>query len=97
MAKKREPSPAAALRLEMTQVGQALKEAYARFDYADDPDLIDACIYEINALKARYNYTLRRVKSLAGDDAPQAAPLQALPEPEAVAAANMEGGGLCRS
>lgn len=96
MAKKRDRGPHPTLeelRGEMAAVGQALKEAYDRFDCADDPDLIDACIYEINALKARYNYILRCIKERAGTPAP--AP--ELPEPEAVAAARLEGGGACLS
>ena len=30
---------------------------------ADDPELVESCIYQIKALKARYNYLLRLVKS----------------------------------
>lgn len=97
MAKKRNLSPeAAALHTEMRSVSQALKDAYLRFDYADDPDLIDASIYEINALKARYNYILRCLKACAG--APMARPhaVPVLPPAgEAVAAVQLEGGDPC--
>jgi len=44
-----------------------LQQAYAAFNSVCDPDLIDSCVYEINALQARYCYLLRRVKQL---DAP---------------------------
>ena len=27
-----------------------------------DPELVEACIYQINALKARYNYLIRALK-----------------------------------
>ena len=31
---------------------------------ADDGDWIESCVFEINALQARYNYLLRQVKLL---------------------------------
>ncbi len=34
----------------------ALENAYAGFDNATDPDLIDCYIYEVNALLKRYKY-----------------------------------------
>ena len=37
--------------------------AYRQCDMADDPELVESCIYQIKALKARYNYLLRLVKS----------------------------------
>ena len=43
-----------------------INQAYLRFNSADDPDLIESYVYEINALEARYNYLLRRVKELEG-------------------------------
>ena len=33
---------------------------------ARDSDLIESYVFEINALQARYNYLLRRVKELEG-------------------------------
>lgn len=36
--------------------------AYARFDNAVEPELVDAAIYEINALRARCGYLLRMLK-----------------------------------
>ncbi len=88
------------LRQDMYRAGLALKAAYERFQWADDPDLIDACIYEINACKARYNYLLRRIKERSG------IPIQhvhAYPVSQhtvgavsCVAAANVKGGDICR-
>ena len=99
MAKKRKADPhgeAARLQKEMQTVSQSLKDAYLRFDYADDPDLIDACIYDINACKARYNYILRCLKACGG--APMSRP-HAVPVPPpgggTVAAAKLEGGDAC--
>ena len=54
MAKKHSTDPTLReLERELYSTTQALKEAYIRFDYVCDSELIDACIFEINALKAR--------------------------------------------
>ena len=42
-------------------------QAYAGFNAAKDPDLIESYVFEINALQARYSYLLRRVKELDGE------------------------------
>lgn len=41
-----------------------IAQAYADFNNARDPDLIESCVFEINALQARYSYLLRRMKEL---------------------------------
>ena len=41
-----------------------LNHAYAQFNFYSDPDLVDACVYEINALQSRYSYFVRQVKLL---------------------------------
>ena len=41
-----------------------LNHAYAQFNLYSDPDLVDACVYEINALQSRYSYFVRQVKQL---------------------------------
>ena len=43
-----------------------LNQAYGGFNTASDGDLIESYVFEINALQARYNYLLRRVKELEG-------------------------------
>jgi len=40
----------------------ALSQAYTRFNSTVEPELIDASIYEINAIESRYNYLLRVLK-----------------------------------
>ena len=40
-----------------------LDELYARFDNLTDPTQVDACIYEMNAVMARYDYTLKCIKA----------------------------------
>jgi len=44
-----------------------INQAYGSFNAVDDGDLIESYVYEINALQARYNYLLRRVKELEGE------------------------------
>ena len=64
MAKKRSSDPAMReLERELQANTQALKDAYLRFDYVCDNDLVESCIFEINALKARSNYLLRQIKA----------------------------------
>ena len=44
----------AALTRELDTINAQLKAAYDRFNYAYESELIDASIYEIAALRARY-------------------------------------------
>ena len=48
----------------MRTVRAQLNHAYAQFNLYSDPDLVDACVYEINALQSRYSYFVRQVKQL---------------------------------
>ncbi len=41
-----------------------INQAYGGFNTASDSDLIESYVFEINALEARYNYLLRRIKEL---------------------------------
>lgn len=41
-----------------------LENAYAGFDYATDPDLIDCYIYKLNAAMKRYKYLLNKYAAL---------------------------------
>ena len=41
-----------------------IAQAYAGFNAAKDPDLIESYVFEIKALQSRYDYLLRRVKEL---------------------------------
>ena len=52
-----------------TELGEtrfALSQAYVRFDNTTEPELVDACIFELNALQSRYNYLLRLIKERGG-------------------------------
>ena len=46
------------------QTRALIAQAYAGFNAAGDPDLIESYVFEINALQSRYCYLLRRVKEL---------------------------------
>lgn len=48
----------------------AIARAYAGFNGAADPELIESYVYEINALQARYGYLLRQVKALESGEVP---------------------------
>ena len=41
-----------------------LEQAYNEFDNVTDPLLMEACIYEINALRAKYNCAVHDLKNL---------------------------------
>ena len=41
------------LRQELHQTNQALRNAYDKFNFVTAPELVEASIYEINALKAQ--------------------------------------------
>lgn len=89
MGKRRTESHQSAqtqLQQELYRTGEALKEAYEKFNYVSEPELVEACVYEISALKARYNYLLRCIKERSSQA-----------EPAFVAAAAMKGGRACQS
>ena len=75
----------AELQQELQDTGKALREAYEKFNYVSDAELVEACSYEISALKARYSYLLRRIKELTAE------------EEAYIAASNMKGGKACPS
>jgi phosphotransacetylase len=75
----------AELQQELQETGRALREAYEKFNYVSDDELVEACSYEISALKARYSYLLRRIKELSAE------------EEAYIAASNMKGGKACPS
>jgi len=65
---RREADPVAEERRQlldsMSQTRKELSMAYSSFNAHSDPDLIDASVYEINALQSRYSYLARRLKEL---------------------------------
>ena len=57
-----------ALKTALAGAQQELNRAYGRFDQAVEPELVEACCYEISAGKARCSYLLRRIKLLSGEE-----------------------------
>ena len=49
---------------ELSDTRVALSQAYARFNAVCEPELVDACVYEINAELSRYDYLLRQINSM---------------------------------
>ena len=64
------------LRQELHQTNQALRNAYDKFNFVTAPELVESCVYQISAVKARCNYLIRAIKERS---------------PEAAAAAGLEG------
>ena len=52
------------LKTSLQETQTALDHAYTAFDYTSDPELTEACIFEIRSLQARMNYLLRQIKEL---------------------------------
>lgn len=76
-SKKSKPDPELiALKDELREAQGELSLAYCRFNEALDPELVESCIYQISAVKARCNYLIRAIKAR---------------EPEAMAAIQPEG------
>lgn len=47
---------------ELKKVQKSLDRAYENFSYVVDPELIDCCIYELNAGQMRYKFLMRKMK-----------------------------------
>ena len=63
-AKKNTPDPTLlALKSELLDAQRELTLAYCQFNQALDPELVESCIYQINAIKSRCNYLIRAIKS----------------------------------
>ncbi|MCI8817959.1 MAG: DUF2508 family protein [Oscillibacter sp.] len=50
------------LKAELQSAQGDLSLAYRQFDQAVDPELVESCIYQIKAEKARCNYLIRAIK-----------------------------------
>ena len=74
-ARRRTPTPAEEGRLELEEslhdAQLRIAQAYAGFNAATDPELVESFVYEIQAQKVRYSYLLRRRKALEEQGLPQ--------------------------
>ena len=83
--KKSMPDPELlALKAELAAAQGELSLAYRQFDQALDPELVESCVYQISAVKARCNYLIRAIKERGApaETAPAAPARAALAEPE---------------
>ena len=64
---------------ELLEAQSELAQAYRQFNQAVDPELVESCIYQISAVKARCNYLIRAIKERG---------------PQAAAAAQVEGDAI---
>ena len=69
--KKNRPDPELlALKAELQSAQGDLSLAYRKFDQAVDPELVESCIYQIKAEKARCNYLIRAIKERSPEGCP---------------------------
>ena len=62
-SKKPAPDPELEdLKAELAAAQGDLQAAYNQFDLAVEPELVESCIYQISAVKARCNYLIRVIK-----------------------------------
>ena len=66
-AKKHHPDPELEhLKAELYQAQEELQQAYSHLDLVVEPELVDACVYQISAIQARCNYLIRAIKTRLG-------------------------------
>lgn len=69
--KRNRPDPELlALKEELQSAQGDLSLAYRQFDQAVDPELVESCIYQIKAEKARCNYLIRVIKERSPEGCP---------------------------
>ena len=49
---------------EIEEIKLSLATAHSNFDNACDPDLVDSCIYEMNAIQYKYKYLLKQMSKM---------------------------------
>ena len=49
---------------ELREIRRELEQSYMRFNELCDPMQLDACIYEINALRAKYSCAMHDLRGL---------------------------------
>lgn len=55
-----------ALQNEIQTLHSDLDELYSRFDRVTEPSQVEACIYEMNALRSKYDYAVKCLKAWDG-------------------------------
>lgn len=54
---------------ELTARQHAIQRTYQQFNFARDPDMIDATLFELKSHQAYYSYLLRQLRQLEHDRA----------------------------
>ena len=68
LSKKAKPDPELlALKEELQTAQGELAIAYRQFNQVTDPELVESCVYQISAVKARCNYLIRAIKERCPD------------------------------
>ena len=68
-ARKKRPDPELErLKTELYQAQEDLQQAYHHLDLVLDPELVEACIYQISSIQARCNYLIRAIKAHHGGE-----------------------------
>ena len=49
---------------EIEEIKLSLEIAHSNFENVCDPDLVDSCIYEMNAIQYKYKYLLRQIRAI---------------------------------
>lgn len=69
-SKKATPDPELlTLKAELLAAQGDLASAYRQFNQAVDPELVESCVYQISAVKARCNYLIRAIKERSPETA----------------------------
>ena len=62
--KKKRPDPELErLKQELYAAQDDLQQAYHHLDLVVEPELVEACVYQISAIQARCNYLIRAIKA----------------------------------
>lgn len=61
------PTELELLQEELRQTQRELSLAYDRFNEAREPELVEACIYEIKSINARFAFLYRAIKERSAD------------------------------
>ncbi len=49
---------------ELESTKNDLTAAYSNFENAIDPDIVDSCIYELQAIQLRYKFLLTKIREM---------------------------------
>lgn len=49
---------------EIEEIKLSLETVHSNFENTCDPDLVDSCIYEMNAIQHKYKYLLRQMREI---------------------------------